>query len=194
MISQLHKIEIYDLNMWNTYVLTISQFGNSWQNQNKQMRYKRSHKQNFDNLYFWNTLNKTHQCIFVWNKNNRLYTRNKKHVHKERKETIHVKLGEEDIHHHTHTHTHIFIYIYICIYIKDKHNVCKHGHKTSVQEEAERISYNNKEVNTLPNRMKHNSPLQGHVFLCLTCRILKWNNIFSNFSPFLSWLTNGTRS
>ena len=28
----------------------------------------------FDNLYFWNTLNKTHQGIFVWNKNNRLHT------------------------------------------------------------------------------------------------------------------------
>ena len=40
----------------------------------------------FDNLSFWNTLNKTHQGIFVWNKNNRLYKSNKNHVHKERKE------------------------------------------------------------------------------------------------------------
>ena len=36
---------------------------------------------------------------------------------KERKETTHKEIGEEDIHHH--------IYIYINIYIKDKHNVCK---------------------------------------------------------------------
>ena len=39
--------------------------------------------------------------------------------------------------------------------------------------------------------MKHNSPLQRHVFLPLTCRILKSNHIFF---PFLSWLTKGTRS
>ena len=37
--------------------------------------------------------------------------------------------------------------------------------------------YKNKEVNTPPNKMKHNSPLQGHVFLPLTCRILKRNYI-----------------
>ena len=42
-----------------------------------------------------------------------------------REETTHVKIGEEDIHH---------IYIYIYIYIKDKHNICKNGHKTGVQE------------------------------------------------------------
>ena len=79
-------------------------------------------KKDFDNLYFWNTLNKTHQGIFVWNRNNRLHTSNKKHVHKERKETTHVKVGEEKIHHH-----HIYIYI-----SKMRHNVCKHGHKTGV--------------------------------------------------------------
>ena len=45
-------------------------------------------------------------------------------MYKDKKETTHVKLGEEDIHHH------------ICIYIKIKHNVCKHGHKTGVQEEG----------------------------------------------------------
>ena len=39
--------------------------------------------------------------------------------------------------------------------------------------------------------MKHNSLLQRHVFLPLTCRILKRSHIFS---PFLSWLTKGTRS
>ena len=54
----------------------------------------------FDNLYFWNTLNKTYQGIFVWNRNNRLHTSNKKHVHKERKETTHVRVGERNIHQH----------------------------------------------------------------------------------------------
>ena len=62
---------------------------------------KRVHgRENFDNLYFWNTLNKTHQGILVWDRNNRLHTIYKKHVYKERKETIYVMIGEEDIHHH----------------------------------------------------------------------------------------------
>ena len=34
----------------------------------------------------------------------------KKHVYKDREETIHVKIGEEDIYHHHHHH-HIYIYI-----------------------------------------------------------------------------------
>ena len=46
-------------------------------------------------------------------------------MHKDRKETTHVKVGEEDIHH-----------IYIYIYQKYKHNICKHDHKTGVQEEG----------------------------------------------------------
>ena len=70
--------------------LRISSFGNLWQNHNKQMKYERSHKSlveynkiylntnswnflqeeslwqvDFDNLYFWNTLNKIYQDIFV---------------------------------------------------------------------------------------------------------------------------------
>ena len=115
---------MYVPNKWNTYVLTISSFGNPWQNNNKQMRYERSHKSlnsyslveynkiypntnswkalqeeslwqvDFDNLYFWNTLNKTHQGIFVWNRNNRLHTNNKKHVYKEKKETTYERVGE----------------------------------------------------------------------------------------------------
>ena len=48
----------------------------------------------------------------------------KKHAYKNREETTHVKIGEENIHH---------IYIYIYIYLKDKHNVCKNGHKIGVQ-------------------------------------------------------------
>ena len=76
----------------------------------------------FDNLYFWNILNKTYQGIFMWNRDNRLHTSNKKHVHKERKETTHVRVGEKDIHHHK--------------YIKNKHNVCKQGHKTDVYKEG----------------------------------------------------------
>ena len=47
-------------------------------------------------------------------------------MYKERKETKHVEVGEEK-------HTSSSSYIYI--YIKDKHNVCKHGHKAAVQEE-----------------------------------------------------------
>ena len=67
---------------------------NSW----KTLQEESLWQEDFDNLYFWNTLNKTHQGIFVWNKNNRLHTHNKKHVHKERKEIIHVRVGEKNIH------------------------------------------------------------------------------------------------
>ena len=82
------------------------------------MRYERSHKtlnsyllveynKIYSNTNSWktlqeeslwnilNTLNKTHQGIFVWNRNNRLHTHNKKHVQKERKETTHVRVGEK---------------------------------------------------------------------------------------------------
>ena len=54
----------------------------------------------FNNLYFWNTLNKTHQGIFEWNRNNRLHTSSKNHVYKERKETTHARIGERNIHQH----------------------------------------------------------------------------------------------
>ena len=94
-------------------------------NSRKILQEESSWQEDFDNLYFWNTLNKTFHDILVWNRNNRLHTLNKKHVYKERKETTHGEIGEEDIHH-----------IYIYIYIKDMHNVCKHGHKTCVQEEG----------------------------------------------------------
>ena len=40
-----------------------------------------------------------------------------------------------------------------------------------------------KEVSTPPNKMKHISPLQGHVFLPLTYRILRRNHIFFTISP-----------
>ena len=50
----------------------------------------------FDNLYFWNTLNKTHQGIFVWNRNNRLHTSNKKHVYKGRKEKTHERVDKRN--------------------------------------------------------------------------------------------------
>ena len=42
-----------------------------------------------------------------------------------------------------------------------------------------RPMYKKKEASTPPNEMKHISPLQGHVFLPLTCRVLKRNHIFS---------------
>ena len=43
--------------------------------------------------------------------------------------------------------------------------------------------YKKKEVSTLPNKMKHISPLQKDVFLPLTCRIFKRNHILSIISP-----------
>ena len=46
----------------------------------------------------------------------------KKHAYKNKEETTHVEVGEENIYHHH-------------IYIKDKNNVCKHSHKSGVQEE-----------------------------------------------------------
>ena len=54
---------------------------NSW----KTLQKEGLRQVDFDNLYFWNTLNKTHQGIFVWNRNNKLHTSNKKHVHKREK-------------------------------------------------------------------------------------------------------------
>ena len=44
-------------------------------------------------------------------------------MYKDRKEITHVEVGEEK-----HTSSHIYIYI------KDKHNICKNGHKIGVQE------------------------------------------------------------
>ena len=66
---------------------------NSW----KTLQEKSLWQVDFDNLYFWNTLNKTHHDILVWNRNIRLHTRNKKHVYKERKETTHVEIGERTV-------------------------------------------------------------------------------------------------
>ena len=89
-----------------------------------------------------------------------------KHVYKDRKETTHVEVGEEDIHH---------IYIYI-----SKIN-------TMYVNMITRLVYKKKEVSTPPNKMKHISPVQRHVFLPLTCRILKRKpQSLHNFSPFLS--------
>ena len=54
-ISQLHKIMTYVPNKWITYVLTISPFGNPWQNHNKQMRYERSHNHS-THIHLLNTI------------------------------------------------------------------------------------------------------------------------------------------
>ena len=125
----------------------------------------------FDNLYFWNTWNKTYQGIFVWNRNNRMHTGNKKHVHKERKETTHVRIDKINIHQ--------LIKKISTMYVNM----------------VTRPVYKKKEVSTPPNKMKLISPLQRHVFLILTYRICKKKTTyFHNFSPFLSWLTKGTRS
>ena len=64
---------------------------NSW----KTLQEESLWQEDFDNLYFWNTLNKTHQGILVWNRNIRLHTI-KKRVYKDRKEIAHVKVGEEE--------------------------------------------------------------------------------------------------
>ena len=139
----------YVPDKWITYVLTISPFSNPWKNHNKQIRYEISHKSlnsyslveynkiypntnswktlqeeslwqvDFDNLYFWNTLNKTYQGIFVWNINNRLHTSNKNHVYKEIKETTHVRIGERNIHQHIKKIRTMYV---------------NNGHKTHVQE------------------------------------------------------------
>ena len=91
------------------------------------------------------------------NRNNRLHTSYKKHVYGDGKETTHVEVGEEDIHHH--------IYIYIYIYMSKI--------STMYVNMVTRPVYKKKEVSTPHNKMKHNSPLQRYVFLPLTCKILK---------------------
>ena len=83
-----------------------------------------------DNLYFWNTLNKTHHGILVWNRNNRLHTFYKKQVHKERKETTHVKIGERIVI----TTSNIYIYIYI-----NRYKVCYHKVITRSKVHEQRI-------------------------------------------------------
>ena len=74
-------------------ILIINPNTNSW----KTLQEESLWQVDFDNLYFWNTLNKTHHGILVWNRNNRLHTLYKKPVHKERKETTHVKIGKRTI-------------------------------------------------------------------------------------------------
>ena len=55
-----------------------------------------------------------------------------------------------------------------------------------------RSMYKKKEVSTPPNKMKHISPLQGYVFLPLTCRVLKRNHIFSpQFLPLFVMIDKG---
>ena len=73
-----------------------------------------------------------------------------KHVYKERKKTTYLEIGEQNIHQH--------------LNIKNKHNVCKQWSQDPRDK---------KEVSTPPNKMKHNSPLQGHAFLPLFVMIDK---------------------
>ena len=137
----------YVPNKWITHVLTISPFGNPCQTTNNKwdMREVINHsthiyllntiksiltqtfeklckkrvygKKDFDNLYFWNTLNKTHHDILVWNRNNRSHTINKKHVNKERKEITHGEIGERNVITTSNVYIDIDIDIYIYIYI-----------------------------------------------------------------------------
>ena len=87
---------------------------NSWKTLQKENLWQ----EDFDNLYFWNTLNKTHQNILMWNRNIRLHTRYKNHVYKEIKETTHERVGEK--------HT--------SICKEYKYNICQNGHKTNIQD------------------------------------------------------------
>ena len=109
---------------------------NSW----KTLQIESLWQVDFDNLYFWNTLNRTHQGIFVWNRNNRLHTSNKKHVWRDRKETTHVEVGEEDIQQHIKKISSMYANM------------------------VTRPVYKNKEVSTPPKKMKQISPLQGMYF------------------------------
>ena len=54
-----------------------------------------------------------------------------------------------------------------------------------------RPAYKKKEVSTPPNKMKHIYPLERHVFLPLTCRILKRNHIFPQFLPLFVMIDKG---
>ena len=63
-------------------------------------------------------------------------------MYKERKETTHEEIGEEDIH-----HQHIYIYIYISKISTMYVNV------------VTRLVYKKKEVSTPPNKIKYISPL-----------------------------------
>ena len=78
-----------------------------------------------------------------------------------KKKITHVEVGEEE-------HT---SYIYISKI------------STMYVNMVTRPVYKKNEASTPPNKMKHISPLQGHVFPPLTCRILKGNHIFSTISP-----------
>ena len=83
------------------------------------MQEKSSQHDRVSQPVFLKYLKKTHQGILC--EIEIKITSIKKHAYKDKEKTTHVKIGEEDIHH-------------IYIYIKDKYNVCKNGHKTGVQE------------------------------------------------------------
>ena len=55
-------------------------------------------------------------------------------IKKEKKQHMQRQMKKTYIITHTHTHT------YVYVYIKDKHNVCKYGHKIGVQEEGSKHS------------------------------------------------------
>ena len=109
-----HMREVINLSI-HTYLLNYNKIypnTNPW----KTLQEESLWQDDIDNLYFWNTLNKTHHDILVWNKNNKLHIVYKNHVHKERKEIAHVKISEKKI-----ITTSIYIYIY-----QHKYKVCYH--------------------------------------------------------------------
>ena len=83
-----HKsLNLYSLVEYNKIYLNT----NSW----KTMQEERLWQVDFDNLYFWNALNKTHQGIFVWNRNNRLHTSIRNICIKKEKKQHMVRVGEK---------------------------------------------------------------------------------------------------
>ena len=86
------------------------------------MQEKSSRHDRLSQPVFLKHLNKTYQGIMCEIEINIAYI--KKHVYKERKETIHVEVGEENE------------YISSSYIRKIKYNVChnKNGHKTGIQE------------------------------------------------------------
>ena len=108
---------------------------------------KRVHgKKDFNNLYFWNTLNITHHSILVWNISKRLHTIYKKHVHKERKGTTHEEIGE------TIRTTSIYIYIYISIRVQGLLSQCKNNVSKKKRKDTKSLHYIPQKIDTLPNK------------------------------------------
>ena len=175
----------YVLNMWNTCPNKSPPLAIRDKTTTKKWTYERSHKSlnsyslvkynkiypntnswktlqeeslwqvNFDNLYFWNTLNKTHQWIFVWNRNNRWHINNKKHVYKERKETTHERVDERKTYINIIKETISTMYVYKWSQdLMYKNNISKKERKENIHNIL--TTSLKKKNNTPPNTMNPN--------------------------------------